>query len=220
MKKAVIFDMDGVIIDSEPIHFESDKQIMLDYGHVILNEELNNYVGVSNPEMWTKLKEKYNIPATIDELLQRQMDHKKSMFGSRELHPVDGIKELLRALEDSGVQIGLASSSPKEFIELILKNLVITEYFKVIVSGEEVKRSKPAPDIFIKASEMLGVPPLDCIVIEDSEHGVRAAIKAGMYCIGYRNPNSGNQNLTLADIQVSSIKEIDYKKLISDAIYK
>lgn len=209
MIKALIFDMDGVIIDSEPIHFESDKMAMREYGIEITDEILNNYVGVTNPVMLAELKEIYSLDCSVDELLHKQLKYKFELFGTKKLKMIDGIRELIDLLKGKGIKVGLASSSPGEFIELILKNLGIINFFDVIVSGEAVSESKPAPDIFLKASALLGVAPDDCLVIEDSEHGVKAAKSAGMGCIGYANANSGNQDLSMADLSVASIRDIN-----------
>lgn len=209
MIKALIFDMDGVIIDSEPIHFESDRITMREYGIEISDDVLIRYVGVTNPAMWAELKELYNLDSSIDELLEKQLKHKFDLFGTRKLKAIDGIFELVNLLKEKGIKIGLASSSPRVFIELILKNLEIIDFFDVIVSGDDVLKSKPEPDIFLRASKLLGVEPKDCMVIEDSEHGVKAAKSAGMKCIGYINVNSGNMDLSYADLQVTSIRDID-----------
>lgn len=210
MIKAVIFDMDGVIIDSEPIHYESDQLTLKHFGIEISHEELNQYVGVSNPVMWAELKEKYNLSATLEQLLEKQSYFKKVLIGNKKLEPITGIPGLLAEIKDTGAGIGLASSSNRDFIEMILNNLRIIDFFDVIISGDDVKKSKPEPDIFLKAAEKLKVNPKNCLVIEDSQHGVKAAILAGMKCIGFRNPNSGTHDLSLADTVVSSITEISF----------
>jgi len=104
----------------------------------------------------------------------------------------------------------VASSSPKFFIETVLETLRIREYFKEILSGEEVQRGKPYPDIFLETAEMLRVNPQECVVIEDSTNGIKAALAAGMKCIGFINLNSGLQDLTSASIIVDSICKINY----------
>lgn len=213
MNKAVIFDLDGVIIDSEPYHLESDKMLMRDYNKDISDDELHNYVGVSSLDMWTELRVKYRLSVTVGELLEKHTHYKRYVFSNRKLEPIDGIKELLAELKYHGISIGLASSSDMEFIVFILKNLGIREYFQVVVSREDVLKGKPAPDIFLKAAELLKVEPDSCTVIEDSEHGVKAAKLAGMRCIGFSNPNSGKQDLSLSDVVVCSISEIDIKKI-------
>lgn len=211
MIRAVIFDMDGVIIDSEPLHFKSDQLTMKYFGKDISCGELNHYVGVSNSVMWTDLQKKYNIDASVQTLMEKQSYYKKSLVGNKKLEPIVGITSLLDEIKESGLKIGLASSSNRDFIVLILKNLGIIDYFSVIVSGEDVDKSKPEPDIFLKAAEKLDVHPKDCLVIEDAQHGVKAAKLAGMTCIGFSNPNSGTHDLSLADTVVSSITEINLK---------
>lgn len=213
MVKAVIFDMDGVIVDSEPIHFKSDILTMRHYGKHITEEELSYYIGISNPDMWKDLREKFALEVSVEELLETQFAYKKQLIGDKKLEPINGIKDLLDELKSRGIRIGLASSSSREFIELMLSNLGIDEYFEVVISGEEVQRGKPFPDIFIKAAQGLGVDPLDCLVIEDSGHGVKAAKSAGMKCIGFVSPNSGDQDLSLADEIVHSIEEINHKAI-------
>ncbi len=205
--------MDGVIIDSEPLHFESDRMVMREFGVELTDEELNRFVGVANPQMWAELKDKYSINITIEELLERQHASKLKLLEERELETISGIDELISDLQKKGIAIALASSSSREFIELVLKKLGITECFQVIVSGDEVEKGKPEPDIFLKAAELLKVSPENCIVLEDSQHGVNAAKKAGMKCIGFINPNSGNQDLSKADKVVSTLVGLEYYSL-------
>lgn len=211
MIKAVIFDMDGVIVDSEPIHFESDQLTLKHFGIEASHEELNQYVGVSNPVMWAEMKEKYNLAEYVETLLEKQSYYKNYLFGIKKLEPIAGIPDLLAEIKNAGAKLGLASSSNRDFIEMVLMNLGIMDYFDMIVSGDEVKKSKPDPEIFLKAAGNLKVNPEDCLVIEDSRHGVKAAILAGMKCIGFHNPNSGAQDLSLADTVVHSITEINIK---------
>ena len=205
--------MDGVIIDSEPLHFESDRMVMREFGVELTDEDLNRFVGVANPQMWAELKDKYSINITIEELLERQHASKLKLLEERELETISGIDELISDLQKKGIAIALASSSSREFIELVLKKLGITECFQVIVSGDEVEKGKPEPDIFLKAAELLKVSPENCIVLEDSQHGVNAAKNAGMKCIGFINPNSGNQDLSKADKVVSTLVGLEYYSL-------
>ena len=179
------------------------------YKKEILDEELNNYVGVSNPVMWAELRDKYKLAASVEELLDKQLFYKKHLIGNMKLQPIKGIKQLLDEIKSCGIRIGLASSSSKEFINYILDKIDLKKYFEVIVSGEDVVRGKPAPDIFRRTAELLNVQPEYCLVIEDSAHGVKAAKLAQMKCIGFSNPNSGKQDLSLADAVINEIVEID-----------
>jgi HAD superfamily hydrolase (TIGR01509 family) len=208
MLKAVIFDMDGVIIDSEPLHFEADMLTMKDYGKELPEETLIAYVGVSGPEMWADLIPLYGLPDTLEEVIARQLAHKKELLGVMTLEAILGIPELLEQARAAGHKIAVASSSPRFFIETVIEKLGIAHYFEAVVSGEEVRQSKPAPDVFLKAAEELDVPPEYCLVIEDSGHGTCAAKAAGMACVGFFNPNSGIQDLSAADKIVDAIGKI------------
>ncbi|OGS33892.1 MAG: phosphatase [Elusimicrobia bacterium RIFOXYC2_FULL_34_12] len=207
--KAVIFDMDGVIIDSEPMHLRVNKKIFKRLGLKISLKEYRNFIGSTNTEMWTTFKKEYELHQTIPELVKIQVsDTLKDLKKSKE-KPISGIVSLLKELKKNNIRIGLASSSPLENINLVLKIFKIKKYFSAIVSGEDLKRSKPAPDIFLKAAKKLKVKPEECIVIEDSEKGVQAAKSAGMKCIGYKNKNSGNQNLSKADLIIKNFSKLD-----------
>lgn len=216
MLKAVIFDMDGVLVDSEPIHFEVDKRVLKKCGFIVKNEVLNPYVGVTNPEMWKDLKEKYNLILSVEELLKIQTELKIEVLNEKKIDAIDGIKELLNELKQNKISTAVASSSPRSFIDAILEKIGITKYFNVVLSGEEVQRGKPNPDIFLKTAEMLGFNPKECVVIEDSTNGVKAALSAGMKCIGFINLNSGSQDLSSASTVVDSIRKINYDFLISN----
>lgn len=206
--KAVIFDMDGVIIDSEPIHFEVDMQTMRDLGFDISSEELEKYVGTTNEYMFTDLKNKYNINQSIEEIINYKVELTKKKIIQSDLDPIEGIKELLVALKNKNIPTAIASSSPRSFIDVVVSKFNLQDYFKYIVSGEEVVHGKPAPDVYIETAKKLGLLTEECTVIEDSRNGVLAAKAAGMKCIGFQNINSGNQDLSKADIIVKSITEI------------
>ncbi|MBB6635281.1 HAD family hydrolase [Cohnella thailandensis] len=207
--RAFIFDMDGVIIDSEPIHFRLDTATMEHYGVAIAPHELERFVGMTNPEMWAILKEQYKLAPDSTEIIEYQLGTKIEYVQSATMSPIEGIPELLAELKGKQIRIGLASSSPIRFIEAVLHRFKLQELFDCIVSGEEVERGKPEPDVYLEAARQLGVEPKECIVLEDSRNGVRAAKSAGMSCIGFANPNSGNQDLSLADAIVHSIREIN-----------
>lgn len=211
--KAVIFDMDGVLIDSEPLHFEVDKMVLQKLNINEGESYLERFVGYTNPAMWEIIKKEYFIEKTIEELIELQMTTKLKYLEESNYSAIEGIKELLEELQRNKVPIWIASSSPRIFIEAVIKKINIAKYFDSWISGEEVKKSKPEPDVFLKIAELLEVNPEKCIVIEDSKSGTIAAKKAGMKCIGYKNINSGNQDLSKADKIVEKISEINYKNM-------
>jgi beta-phosphoglucomutase family hydrolase len=211
--KACIFDMDGVIIDSEPMHFEIDLIMTRQLGLNLTHEDLEKYVGMTNPAMWRLIKQVHSLEPAVDELIRLQMDMKLRILKERDEKPIEGIVSLLQALKRAGYPIGLASSSPIRFIQAVLEKLELQHYFSVVVSGEEVTQGKPAPDVFLKAAQLLQVQAKHCAVIEDSRNGVAAAKAAGMACIGFLNPNSGQQDLSRADLIVDSILQISLSNL-------
>lgn len=213
MFKAVIFDMDGVIIDSEPIHKKVLLRLLEEFKVTVSDEEYKNFIGLTNTVIWTKIIEKYGITENVEDLVVRQVRENLKEIGERDVEPIDGIRELLESLKREKIKIGLASSSPMEGIELVLDKFRIKGYFQEVLSGEDLERPKPEPDIFLKTAKRLGVNPWECVVIEDSKNGVKAAKAADMKCIGYLNPNSGEQDISRADLIVESIEEINIKTL-------
>ncbi|TCM85425.1 HAD superfamily hydrolase (TIGR01509 family)/HAD superfamily hydrolase (TIGR01549 family) [Paenibacillus sp. BK033] len=205
---AFIFDMDGVILDSEPLHFEADRLTMAQFGHHVEQEDLESFVGMTNPEMWRVIRQTYGIEAGLREILAFQKNIKLERLLSETWEPIQGIKDLLVLLQAARIPMAVASSSPRWFIEGVLTRLSIENFFKITISGEEMKQGKPSPDIYLEAARLLGVRPEHCVVLEDSRNGVVAAKAAGMTCIGFINLNSGQQDLTLADYTVSEIMEI------------
>ncbi|KIL07128.1 phosphatase [Clostridium botulinum] len=211
--RAFIFDMDGVIIDSEPIHRQVHGEIMNTLGINISKGELALYAGATNEYIFTKLKERYGIKKSVSEL----MDYKSKLIINKvkeeSLEPINGIRELLNVLRKNNIKIAIGSSSPRSLIEAVIDKFNLHSAFDCIVSGEEVERSKPYPDVYIEVSKKLGINPEKCIVVEDSHNGVQAAKSAGMKCIGFNNVNSGNQDLSKADVRVDTIRKIDIYNL-------
>ena len=147
--------------------------------------------------------------------MELQMPLKLKLLQERDYKPVPGVTELLERLREMEIPMAIASSSPRQFIEAVIEKIGIKQYFTEWLSGEEAEHSKPEPDIFLKVAGLLNVEPDECIVIEDSTSGIIAAKKAGMRCIGYRNVNSGNQDLSEADMIVNKIEEINFAGMIS-----
>lgn len=213
MLKAFIFDMDGVIIDSEPLHFEVDLESALHFGIPMTLEKLEEYVGMTNPEMWKLIYQQFDVKHSVEEMLEYHMKRKISRLQQLQVKPIQGIPNLIHQLKQAEVRLAVASSSPMNFIEAVLQKFNLRSEFDYIISGEEVPHGKPSPDIFLEASRQLHAKPQQCVVLEDSRNGVIAATKASMYCIGFNNPNSGRQDLSLADETIDSIDQIQVERL-------
>ncbi len=213
MMKAVIFDMDGVISDSEPCHVEAEKFLFKDYGLELSTEYLQTFMGKYVTDLLGGIIADHHLNVDVNALLPI---HQKNLVQSYWDHalPIDGALPLIENLVHSNISLGLASSSAHLLIDVVLEKFQLRSFFKAVVSGEDVTKTKPNPDIFIETAKRLDVKPEDCLVIEDSNAGVRAAKSAGMYCIGYRSENSGNQDLSTADTIVDDLKLIDTKWLL------
>ena len=185
----VIFDMDGVLVDTTPLCVDITWRLLNRLGIHLAREELFSFVGISVSEMWGKLKSEFCIHKSIAELVQDQKHAQLNrILEMGELPPVSGIEELLIELNELGLPCAVASSSSPELISLLLSKARLNGYFICTVSGEDVPNGKPASDIFLLAARKLKANPASCLVIEDSPHGIEGAKAAGMTTIGYKNP--------------------------------
>jgi HAD superfamily hydrolase (TIGR01509 family) len=213
MIKAVIFDMDGVIIDSEPLHAIADNQILKDSGITAPDGYFDRFAGWTNQSMWDEIMKDYKLPISLEKISELQLPLKIKLLREGDYSPIPGIIELMETIQGLNLPMAIASSSPVQFIEAVIEKLGLRKYIRYWLSGEDVINSKPAPDIFLKVAEVLNVDPGECLVIEDSASGVAAAKRAGMKCIGYQNINSGNQDLSDADLIVDNIERIKIRSL-------
>jgi beta-phosphoglucomutase family hydrolase len=214
MKKAVIFDMDGVIAETEHVHIGAEKQTMLKYGIEISEDELHEYTGTTAKVMFTSLIEKYKLNTTFDRIFKEKEEILFRLL-EEDVQPTKGVIDLLRKLKKMKIKLAVASSSHKRMIEYVLKKLKIIDLFDSIVGAEDIDRSKPDPEIFLISAKRLNVKPEECTVVEDSKLGVEAAKKAGMKCLGYVNPSSGKQDLSKADFVADDFCRLDIQKLLS-----
>jgi len=208
MIKAVAFDMDGVLIDSQPLHYQIDMEVLKTCGYPAKLEDTTPYTGMSNPDRWPKYKAKLSLSQSVDQLIELQTKIMMDTFRSENLSPIDGIPSLLKHLNKNNIPCAVASSSSHELINLVLEKCQIRQYFAHLVSGEDVKNGKPAPDIYLKAAKAFGLNPEDCLAIEDAPSGILAAKNAGFTCIAYKNPNTYGQDFTHADYVVSHFDEV------------
>ena len=204
MVEAVIFDMDGVMIDSEREHFKAEQELFKELGIDIKALEYDRFVGLSSRLMWSELKESFSLPYSVEDLMAKAAAKLLTHFKEVDLIPMPGLIDLLDYINERSMGIAVASSSPKSLIDLVVDRLEIRDYFDCLVSGDEVAKGKPFPDVFLHTAALLRVSPENCVVFEDSANGVRAGKAANMRCIGYQNPSSGNQELSGCDLVVKS----------------
>jgi HAD superfamily hydrolase (TIGR01509 family) len=205
--RAVIFDLDGVIVNSEPLHERAFFDVLheLGYGqnHGI---RFADYVGRSDFELWEDFVERHQPPQPLAELMARKRNRVIDIV--RRSEPIfDGLPELVAGLA-ARFPLAVASGSERPFIEAVLALRNLQRFFRVVVSAGEVPRGKPAPDIFLRAAQSLGVAPAGCVVIEDSKPGVAAGLAAGMRVIAITNTHPAAE-LQDAHHVVQSYAEIE-----------
>ena len=214
MIKTVIFDMDGVIVDTEPVHHYAYnthfKQLNID----VSPEMYASFTGNSTKNIFERLKLQFNLEDDVQSLVETKRNLFNNAFDSKEdLYLLDGVEVLIKDLYQNGMQLVLASSSATVTINRIFNRFGLHKYFSQIVSGENFPKSKPHPAIFQHAAFLSQTPVKNCIVIEDSTNGITAAKAAGIYCIGYDSFHSKMQDYSLADMVISDFKELGFEKI-------
>ena len=210
MVKAVIFDMDGVISDTQGMHAEIEEKFLEEYGIDMPADEITaKYAGYSDGEFYKAVFSEYGVAsASVDKAVSEIWKRKFAAIKGG-VSAIPGVKELIANLHGDGFKLAVASASIPEFIGLILSSLGLTGKFDVIVSSVEVEKGKPEPDIFLLAAKKLGVGPKDCVVIEDGINGMIAAKKAGMKCIGIVKKEGEYP----ADLIITNFNELSPEKI-------
>ena len=209
--KAIIFDMDGVIINSEPIHQLVEREMVEDFGGSLPREDHQKFVGATDRYMWEFIKKELDLDMKIEDILKK----KEVGFRNRlnEIELVEHFETLIDLVNKEGYKTALASSNNKKTVHLVVDKFNLRDKFDYIITGTEVEKGKPNPEIFLNAAKNLNVEPLNCIVFEDTKNGVEAANRANMKVIGYLDKKHSIQDLSEADKVVYSLKDVDEKMI-------
>lgn len=218
MLKAVLFDMDGVIVDTEPLHYKA-YHLMFDEFELDVSDELyESFTGQSTKNICTRIIDHFNLNEDPVKLELSKRDHFNYLFDhDPSLKLLDGVFEIIEDYYHHDITMVLASSASRSTIDRVFNRFKLDRFFTAKHSGAELKSSKPHPEIFINAAASSGYGIEQCMVIEDSTNGIIAAKKAGIYCAGYNSKHSKNQDYSLADLVVNNLLDLKYD-LVKDLI--
>lgn len=211
--RAVIFDMDGLLVDTEPLHHQSWKSLFKDEFHRPLPPVYINFLGRKEEEVMTQLVHSINVQANIKELvkIKHQIYHELIKRG---VTFMPGARKLINDLKGRYV-LALSTSSTKECANIILKKLQIEDTFNVVVTGDDVTEGKPNPEIYHLIRSILEIASSECLVLEDTENGVNSAKNAGMWCIAVPNQYTKHGDFSRANLIMESLADVNHHLLES-----
>jgi HAD superfamily hydrolase (TIGR01509 family) len=208
--KALIFDMDGVLVNTEPHHVKIERKLFAGLNLNITEEEHSSYMGKATDVMWTEIVHRHNLPYEVSVLSERNKREIIRYFSElKEIELMPGISNILEKLYLKKIPMAVASSSAAETIDIIMSRTGLGKYFLFKVNSGLVSRSKPAPDIFLYTAGLLAVKPEECLVVEDSANGIKAAKAAGMFCVAYTGESPWTLDQSLADECIDDFSQLE-----------
>lgn len=214
MLKAVLFDMDGVIVDTEPLHRKAYYKTFNDLGINVSEELYSTFTGASTQKVFETIINNFGLKNSADELMIiKRAAFKDYFYNDSEFDLVSGVRNLIQHYHENNIKLVLASSATRTTIDMVFEKFNLEKYFMGKISGADLKESKPHPEIFLLAAQIADEPIENCMVIEDSTNGILAAHHAGIFCAGFKSINTYKQDYSLANIVVSDFKDLELNKL-------
>lgn len=209
---AAVFDWDGVILDSSAAHEWAWERLAAEEGRVLFPGFFLRSFGMKNDRVIRELLAWTQDPAEIERLSSRKEELFREEIRHRPVQPLPGVRAFLESLRRAGVPCGVGSSTPRANIECVLDPLGLRGFFRVIVTGEDVQRGKPDPEVFLRVAERLGIAPARCVVFEDAPVGIEAARRAGMKVVGVAGTHPA-ERLSNCDRVVRRLDELGVGEL-------
>ena len=207
MIAVIIFDMDGVLMDSEPLHLRATRFALGDRAQSYTERDNQSFFGATDPEMFRVLRILFDLDASTDELVVRKREHLISLIQHQDRR-LPGVPEIPLRFREAGLRLGLVSASARPVIDAALEAVGLSGVFETVVSGDEVARGKPAPDGYLMAARRLGVDPGRCFVVEDTRDGVLAAKAAGMKAAAVPGSTTAHEDFSPADFVLPSLEAL------------
>jgi HAD superfamily hydrolase (TIGR01509 family) len=180
--QAIVFDLDGLMVDSEPMSMKAWQKLLTEFGHSLEEKDYPSLIGIDGDSTIKLLRQKMDIPLKNREIMDLH-DRYWIAIVREEVQPVSGLFDLVKAFKSRDYKLGVASNSRSEYVHAVLDTIELKENFHCVLSADQVQRGKPAPDIYQAAAACLGVEPEVCLALEDSPTGLKSALAAGMRCI-------------------------------------
>jgi len=221
MIKAVIFDMDGTIVDSEPIYERVNDEIYEKYGFDLTQADYNRHLGSNLRDVWTDILERHPVKEEfshykIEDFMEEHIhSYYQGLKEADDLELMPNVEHWFQFFKEHGYQMIIASSSYAPVIKYIYQRFGLERYMEGYVDGNSIENGKPAPDIFLKAAEKLGVKPEECLVIEDSEHGVNGAHQAGASVVAFNRAQDESQDFSNADLIIEDYSPENLNKILA-----
>ena len=204
----MIFDLDGVIVDSEPAHETARQSILRDFFPPEVTNFRKDCTGISAREEYGYYLSCCKLEDWSEELERLHYDRTLSVLQATRPEPTEGLKQVLEGFRERGIALAVASTSPRFYVEGVLSHFGLTDYFSAIACGDQVRRAKPDPAVYLLALALSGRAAEEAAAIEDSRAGLTAAKAAGLYAVGYRAPGPFLQDLSLADQQIDHMAQL------------